>query len=102
MILQKVRSHLMAAIFARSQKKLCGHRSLLCSRTRCCSQPRFAKTSPMADRTRPKKKLLKRRVGHRPTSLFGRCLRDTTALSAKEADTSASVNGSASESLEHF
>ncbi|PYJ01955.1 MAG: hypothetical protein DMF00_03160 [Verrucomicrobia bacterium] len=101
-IRHRVRSHLMAATFARSQRKVCEHRSRLCCRTRCCSRQRFAKTSAMAGRTRPKTKLLRRRVGRRPTSLFGKCLRDTTALSAKGADILASVNGSASGSREHF
>src|SRR5213075_2889945 len=38
---------------ARSQRKVYGHRSRLCCRIRCCSQLRFAKTSPMAGRMRP-------------------------------------------------
>src|SRR5207247_1366919 len=62
-----------------------GHRSPSCCRTRCCSRPRFAKTSPMAGRVRRKKKLLRRRVGHRPTSLFGRCHTDMAASLVKGA-----------------
>ncbi len=70
---------------ARLRRNLCALRSPSSSRTRYFSPPPFARTSPMVDPMRKRKKLLKRRVGRRLTSSFGKCRRDTATSSANGA-----------------
>ena len=70
---------------ARSRRNPYALRSRSFSKTRYFSPQQFARTLPMADPMRLRKRSLKRLVERRPMSLSSKCRRDTTASSVNGA-----------------